>query len=486
MTTQQCALFLLSLTVSIGHIKCFQIQSPPSSFRRGIITRGNGYYTTAPKSSSLTPLSLSLDDDDDEDEVDTESLGDWRQFRMNLAQTGLPGENDDSGDDDGSKTTASTKPQKRPKSVSRMNEAVLLGQNEELAKEYLGGVWAHDTANAEVGGLVCRMPLEAEIRKMERRTAIGRKLREKLSLDDDDDEDEDSISYKASPKSEETLSSLSSSSAMSFSPLAANTAYWYRGAQSVVKSGLKRVTDNAEKDGQIDPSRLDEESIELLQLYLDYQETWQEVCMVINHNEEIGTAATLVLNRPMAMKLNDNLAKLILFGAKERTLSESDVSETYVRFMAAFKEECALYVGGPDCQDEAAVMVHGIKKLEGAVEISPGCGIYKGGLDAAISGVMRGDFKALDFRFFVGRHRYTNQELDKKIVLGKYQPVACARSLALKQCIALPKPLWHEVLELCGGELKEISSLEYNKRTDIEIDDSELESGWDDDDEDTF
>ena len=40
--------------------------------------------------------------------------------------------------------------------------------------------------------------------------------------------------------------------------------------------------------------------------------------------------------------------------------------------------------------------------------------------------------------------------------------------MALKQCLGLPKPLWHEVLELCGGELAEISKMELLKRTDLE------------------
>ena len=46
--------------------------------------------------------------------------------------------------------------------------------------------------------------------------------------------------------------------------------------------------------------------------------------------------------------------------------------------------------------------------------------------------------------------------------------MACARSVALKQCLGLPKPLWHEVLELCGGELGELSSIELLKRSDLE------------------
>lgn len=89
-------------------------------------------------------------------------------------------------------------------------------------------------------------------------------------------------------------------------------------------------------------------------------------------------------------------------------------------------------------------MIHGIADLPGAREISPGSGIYRGGLEAAIEGVLYGKYNPLDFRFFVGCHSYDESTLDVSVVLGKYQPIACARSVALKQCISLPKPLWHE------------------------------------------
>ena len=39
--------------------------------------------------------------------------------------------------------------------------------------------------------------------------------------------------------------------------------------------------------------------------------------------------------------------------------------------------------------------------------------------------------------------------------------------MALKQCLGLPKPLWHEVLELCGNECREISGIEILKRSDL-------------------
>ncbi|KAJ1482350.1 hypothetical protein T484DRAFT_1804143, partial [Baffinella frigidus] len=48
--------------------------------------------------------------------------------------------------------------------------------------------------------------------------------------------------------------------------------------------------------------------------------------------------------------------------------------------------------------------------------------------------------------------------------------VACARPLALKQCLGLPKPLWHEVMERCGGRSLELSKLELVRRDDLEED----------------
>ena len=42
---------------------------------------------------------------------------------------------------------------------------------------------------------------------------------------------------------------------------------------------------------------------------------------------------------------------------------------------------------------------------------------------------------------------------------GEWVAVACARPLVLKECRSLPTPLWHEVMQLCGGEFETISAL---------------------------
>ena len=78
--------------------------------------------------------------------------------------------------------------------------------------------------------------------------------------------------------------------------------------------------------------------------------------------------------------------------------------------------------------------------------------------------MLAGDRTPRDFRWFVGRRK------DLSTARCAWCAIACARPVALKQCLGLPKPLWHEVMELSGGELAEISRIELVKRTDLEQD----------------
>ncbi|KAL7462971.1 hypothetical protein ACHAXS_003347 [Conticribra weissflogii] len=316
----------------------------------------------------------------------------------------------------------------RPKSVSKKNEQLLRGQNEALAEEYLNGVWAHESSIPEVGGLVCRMPLEAEIYRGSRQSTLYKKLQNFL---------------------------------------AAKTAFWYRGAEKLLKKELETIATYANANGKIDASSLSKDSLELLQLYMDQQQTWQEVCLVIERDEKRGSAKTLTINRPMAFRLSESMGRLVLNGAYGMQKNGKDTQD-FVKFLSAFESECGVYVGGPDSMEEPATIIHGIADLPGSEEISPGTGIYKGGLEAAMDGVLQGKYKPLDFRFFIGHTSYTGGDLDRAVARGSYQPVATSRSLVLKQCLRLPKPLWHEVLEFCGGELREISKLEFMKREDLQ------------------
>lgn len=380
------------------------------------------------------------EEDDDEDEIDPDSLGDWRAFRRNLS---FSSDGDSTGSDS---SEAAVSKKNKARAVSKENEELLKSQSSQLGQEYVSGVWAHETSTPEVGGLVLRMPLEVELFRNYKHSVMGTLLRKKLDNE------------------------------------VVEPSTWYAKAQTLVEEHMLTIAAKAGDDGQIDPTSLDDDASEMLTLYLDNQETWQEVCLVMERNESNGAATTLVLNRPMALKLTDSLGQLVLNGAYrgEKTKPKKDVT----RFMRAFGGECAVYIGGPDDQDQPAVLVHGLADLAGANEISPGSGIYQGGIEAAVEGVISGKYQPLDFRFFVGRHVYVESTLDLSVVLGKYQPVACARSVALKQCLSLPKPLWHEVLELCAGELADISELEMLKRDDLkfEIIDEDDEDEDDDDD----
>lgn len=103
------------------------------------------------------------DDDDDDYSIDDASL-DWRKFRASLIDEGLPGEVTSQKDGKISDSTTNAEDKKKTrKSVAVQNEKLLEEQNAQLAEEYKTGIWAHTVPQAEVGGLLCRMPLEAEL-----------------------------------------------------------------------------------------------------------------------------------------------------------------------------------------------------------------------------------------------------------------------------------------------------------------------------------
>jgi hypothetical protein len=428
------------------------------------------------------------DDDDDDEYIDENSLGNWRSFRATLVgsssiissspEDGLLLDKDDQSEVDTTTSKVSSKEtinSTRSNSVSKENEDLLRSQSDILAEEYKG-IWCHELSLPEVGGLVIRLPLEAELYKNKDKLSIlGKELIQSLQEDDDEDRNINIPTKDTNPSDTESnrddTSDDSTINDSSFSRLTAQTIYWYRKVQRMIQDKMKRIASLADGNGTIDPRQLAPQDETLLNLYVDNQSTWQEVCLVIKRDEEGGIAQTLALNRPMAFSLSENLAKLVLFGSYGgMVMGSTPVSQTnrYLKFLRAFESSCGVYVGGPDNMSEPAILIHGFSELEGSKEISPGTGIYQGGLDAAIEGVLSGKYKPLEFRFFVGRHDYKNGDLDVKIYSNKYHAVACTRALALKQCIQLPKPLWHEVMELCGGELSEISKLEFQKRTDLQ------------------
>lgn len=78
------------------------------------------------------------DDDDDDDYIDTDSLGDWRNFRRDLAMGSKNGDNDISDSNEDSKSS-------KDRTVTG-NQKLLEKHSKELAEEYASGIWAHQTA----------------------------------------------------------------------------------------------------------------------------------------------------------------------------------------------------------------------------------------------------------------------------------------------------------------------------------------------------
>jgi hypothetical protein len=110
-----------------------------------VCSRGQAFQRTivpassvARKTSTQTYMSSfyeeNTDESDEDDEyIDSDSLGDWKAFRRNLA----------------------TPPAEEVKSVSKENEELLKTQSQDLAQEYVSGVWAHTTSTVRIIELNC-------------------------------------------------------------------------------------------------------------------------------------------------------------------------------------------------------------------------------------------------------------------------------------------------------------------------------------------
>lgn len=373
----------------------------------------------------------------------------WRAFRAKLISGGLKVTGDEGGETEAA-------PVAKAASVAPKNEELLKEQNEELYREYFGGAWAHESPGPEAGGLVCRLPLQVQMTRLMREQPgdcwgdlMRAKLQAELPKTDIVADGADANAAEAEAEAERLLTQWSS-----------NTVYTYRMAEGLIKECLGAVASMA-TDGRISIDKVTAEQRELLTLYASAQDSWQEVCLVLE-GDSVGRVASkaVTINRPLAKSMNRQLAELLLNGGRPASIPAYNAA-FIDRFMEAFGDEAAVYLGGPDSQESAGMCIHGFD-LAGAEELAPGTRIFVGGVEAAVDAVLAGTRRPLDFRFFIG------QRADVSTRDGAWGAIACARPVALKQCLGLPKPLWHEVLELCGGEMGEISKIEILKRPDIE------------------
>jgi putative transcriptional regulator len=112
--------------------------------------------------------------------------------------------------------------------------------------------------------------------------------------------------------------------------------------------------------------------------------------------------------------------------------------------------ENALYFGG-DVGDGTVSFLHGSADVEDSEEVSPG--VFIGGFSDAGKLIQKGEKDPQHFKFFARYCGWGPGQLEAECARGVWYPVACSRQIALKPVIALPKPLWREVLELCSSEL---------------------------------
>jgi hypothetical protein len=376
-------------------------------------------------------------------------------------------------------------------------------------------------------------------------TFMEEQMQSLASLGSDEDEDDDSTDSDNMDDDDDMLDGLGifGPSILSSSSSTNNN----NNSNSSSKNSKNSGANSSGKSSSVDMSQLGAAQVELLQLYVESHAHWQEVCLVVERegddddtiistddtsktddNRKTSTStstsrlAALVLNRPMATSMSKQLGQMVLFGVffidQDKAASTTEQPLTTIEalreiamvenFVRAFGEECGVYIGGDDGQEQPATVLHGYADIRDAKEIAPHTGIYRGGnMSDICSGVLSNKYQALDFRFFIGCHEFQNKEdedaqdddedfffddqddgdftysysydasalpmrpsstLNLAVMMGKYQPVACARSLVLKHCIGLPTPLWHEALELCGGDMSIISKLEKGKELNVD------------------
>ncbi|KAJ1445957.1 hypothetical protein M885DRAFT_578381 [Pelagophyceae sp. CCMP2097] len=381
-----------------------------------------------------TAPSSKADDADDASDDPSAALGDWRAFRAQLMETGVVTTEDAAPE---AETKEARKPTAGP---SARNSALVEAQSAKLFRELKIGSWAHDVANPEVGGLLLRMPLEMQLVSTPK-SYWGSRLRRFAESDG------------AAPDDGSVLSEM----------------LLYRVAQRFLKQQLQKVAEKAKPDanGQltVDARLLTEQERELVEMHQRAVAAWQEVVLVLEHSPERSTS--VVINRPVAQRAERELSTALVSALEVDTAAKLTADQ----FSLAFAPKFAAYAGtspkrGISVKDVA--IIHGVEGLDGATEIAPGIGIYRGGGAHAARNVISEANDSLEFRFFIGRQEWAAGDLDRAVAAGEYRPAACARALALKQCLGLPKPLWHEIMEMLGGVSLEVSRLELLKREDLD------------------
>lgn len=156
-------LALLVVCHQSDSVNAFMVASPSSRGQQNSLCRPSSFGSSRADIGFITRIDFAAasfyndfedyedeeddeEEDDDDDMIDPDSLGDWRDFRRQLAKTtssSLPVLDSEETVPKGSSAVRSS-------FVCKENEEVLYSQNENLAEEYKTGVWAHEITTVSV------------------------------------------------------------------------------------------------------------------------------------------------------------------------------------------------------------------------------------------------------------------------------------------------------------------------------------------------
>jgi len=150
----------------------------------------------------------------------------------------------------------------------------------------------------------------------------------------------------------------------------------------------------------------------------------------------------------------DGTLGLILNNCTDYTVGDvSDVDP----LLAANK----LFFGGDVGTDTR--ILHPFDGLKKCARVIPG--VYVSPLDQVLPVVRKNPKRAAEVKFFTGYAGWSPGQLQRECNDGVWWLAACSSDIPLRPSQDPDRPLWSEVLELCGGELANIAKLGYRKNT---------------------
>jgi len=168
-------------------------------------------------------------------------------------------------------------------------------------------------------------------------------------------------------------------------------------------------------------------------MFTSSQEYFHQAVILIYRHDNYGTAG-LLLNRPAQIHV----------GPQPGEDSEKRGTEF---------DGLPLYLGGDVGQKN--IFFLSPHQLDGAREVMQG--VYIDGVDEARQGIRAGRFDRQDFKCIVGYCGWAPGQLDREVKSGVWFTAAASRDVALQHVENGPS-LWHQVLDLMGGDYAKLSA----------------------------